>query len=175
MDGNRDVLCGLTFNDILNEDGKLKVKEQIELRLGFGLLAMEYRRLTECINYVVKRFKPVLYLRHNAQSVDEILQKIKRGSFKLRKMMSGRGSRAYREFTYDKVRPINTLWNQIGIEKDNNLIWVGMHLWGIKELNCDVRQFIFKWNQGMIHGNTVIYHFRDVDRKCTFCKIKEEK
>ena len=25
----------------------------------------------------------------------------------------------------------------------------------------------------MIHGNTVISHFGDVDRKCTFCKIKK--
>jgi hypothetical protein len=27
----------------------------------------------------------------------------------------------------------------------------------------------------MIHGNTVISHFGDVDRKCTFCKITLEQ
>ena len=27
----------------------------------------------------------------------------------------------------------------------------------------------------MIHGNTVIAHFGDVDRKCTFCKITLER
>jgi hypothetical protein len=33
---------------------------------------------------------------------------------------------------------------------------------------------MFKWNQGMVHGNTVISHFGEgIDRKCTFCKIDE--
>jgi hypothetical protein len=47
-----------------------------------------------------------------------------------------------------------------------------MLLWNVKEIDTEIRQFIFKWNQGMIHGNTVISHFGEVDRKCTFCKIK---
>jgi hypothetical protein len=25
----------------------------------------------------------------------------------------------------------------------------------------------------MVHGNTVISHFGDVDRKCTFCKVQK--
>jgi len=87
--------------------------------------------------------------------------------------MSGRGSRAYRQFTYDKVRPIKTLWEQLELEKEDDLLWCGMHLWGVRELSSEVRQFIFRWNQGMVHGNTVISHFGDVDRKCTFCKLVE--
>jgi len=29
--------------------------------------------------------------------------------------------------------------------------------------------------QGMVHGNTVVSHFGNVDRKCTFCKILKVK
>jgi hypothetical protein len=48
----------------------------------------------------------------------------------------------------------------------------GCALWNIKEVDTDFRQFMFKWYQGMIHGNTVISHFgENVDRRCTFCKI----
>jgi hypothetical protein len=49
-----------------------------------------------------------------------------------------------------------------------------MSLWGIKEVDAEFRQYMFRWNQGMVHGNTVISHFGDnIDRKCTFCKITE--
>ncbi len=42
-------------------------------------------------------------------------------------------------------------------------------------MDADFRQFMFRWNQGMVHGNTVISHFGDnIDRKCTFCKITEK-
>ncbi len=38
-------------------------------------------------------------------------------------------------------------------------------------LELGFREFLFRMSQGMLHGNTVISHFGNVDRKCTFCKI----
>jgi hypothetical protein len=38
-------------------------------------------------------------------------------------------------------------------------------------LDLGFREFLFKSAQGLIHGNTVISHFGNVDRKCTFCKL----
>jgi hypothetical protein len=66
-----------------------------------------------------------------------------------------------------------TLWAQMGINMDERLLGCGMLLWNVREVDTDMREFIFKWNQGMVHGNTVISHFGDVDRKCTFCKLKQ--
>jgi hypothetical protein len=43
---------------------------------------------------------------------------IKKGSNKIRSLISGRGSRLNRAFTFDKIRPIKTLWQQQGIELD---------------------------------------------------------
>jgi hypothetical protein len=48
-----------------------------------------------------------------------------------------------------------------------------MMVWCTKEVDTEFRQYAFRWYQGMVHGNTVISHFGDVDRKCTFCKIVE--
>jgi hypothetical protein len=67
-----------------------------------------------------------------------------------------------------------TLWEQMQIDIDEPLLKSGMMLWHVKETDTDFRQFTFKWNQGMVQGNTVISHFGDVDRKCTFCKIKKQ-
>jgi hypothetical protein len=61
----------------------------------------------------------------------------------------------------------------MGIALEEQLVLCGMKLWEIKETDSEFRQFVFKWNQGMVHGNTVISHFGEVDRKCTFCKLKE--
>ncbi len=47
-----------------------------------------------------------------------------------------------------------------------------MLLWNIRENDTEFRQFTFKWNQGMTHGNTVISHFSEVDRRCAFCREK---
>jgi hypothetical protein len=57
---------------------------------------------------------------------------------------------------------------------NDSIIACSMSLWCIREVDTEFRQFMFKWNQGMIHGNTVVSHFGDVDRKCTFCKLRAE-
>jgi hypothetical protein len=90
----------------------------------------------------------------------------------IRNLISGRGSRVYRNFTFERILPIQTLWQQLDIEIDDPLIACSMMVWCTKEVDTDFRQFAFRWYQGMVHGNTVISHFGDVDRKCTFCKIK---
>jgi hypothetical protein len=60
------------------------------------------------------------------------------------------------------------------IEQDEGILACGMTVWCTKEVDTDFRQYVFKWYQGMVHRNTVISHFGDVDRKCMFCKIKAE-
>ncbi len=86
----------------------------------------------------------------------DLLSTVKKGSKKFRSVMSGRGSRVYKKFKFEDIRPINTLWAQMGINMDERLLGCGMLLWNVREIDTDMRQFIFKWNQGMVHGNTVI-------------------
>jgi hypothetical protein len=81
----------------------------------------------------------------------------------------------YRNFTFDKIKPIHSLWEKMNIIPNEGILACSMLVWGIKEVDTDFRQFAFRWHQGMIHGNTVISHFGDVDRKCTFCKITLEQ
>jgi hypothetical protein len=108
------------------------------------------------------------------KNINEWLAPIQKGSNKIRNLISGRGSRQYRNFMFDKIKPIKSLWEKLNIEMDEGLIKCNMMVWDIKEVDTDFRQSAFRWYQGMIHGNTVISHFGDVDRKCTFCKITIE-
>ena len=58
---------------------------------------------------------------------------------------------------------------------ENHQQWyVYMENTGIK-LQYSMRHSSFRYSQGLVHGNTVVSHFGDVDRKCTFCNITERK
>jgi hypothetical protein len=154
------------------EEG-IREKGEVERIMGVLLTNLEYVRLRGVIKYLRGKYKPVWELRGTGKSIAEWLLPIKKGSNKIRNLISGRGSRQYRAFNFDKIRPIGTLWQQQEVEIDEGLVTCSMTVWCVKEVDTEYRQFAFRWYQGMIHGNTVISHFGDVDRKCTFCKIIE--
>jgi hypothetical protein len=110
-----------------------------------------------------------------AKNIVEFLMGIKKGSSKFRSKMSGRGSQTYTSFESSQIRPVNTLWEQLGLEKDEKLISIGFTLWRLQFLDLGFREYLFRVSQGMLHGNTVISHFGNVDRKCTFCKINRTR
>jgi len=155
------------------EEG-IRIKDEIQVIMGFEITTLEYNRLRGSIKYVRNKYKAVWEMRGKGKSVSEWLAPIKKGSNKIRNLISGRGSRHYREFTFEKIKPIKSLWEKMDIEQDEGILACGMTVWCTKEVDTEFRQYVFKWYQGMVHGNTVISHFGDVDRKCTFCKIKAE-
>jgi hypothetical protein len=104
-------------------------------------------------------------------NIGEFLAGIKKGSKKYRAKMSGRGSKPYAAFKATSIKPVSTLWEQLGIDIDERLVSIGFTLWKMQFLDLGFREFLFKSAQGLIHGNTVISHFGNVDRKCTFCKV----
>jgi hypothetical protein len=162
----------IKMGEVVNEEG-IKDKDTLSQILGIVLTDVEYGKLRDMVKYVRGKFKPIWEMKEKGKNIQEWVAGIKKGSNKLRQLMSGRGSRAYRQFSFENIRPIKTLWDHLGLQMDENLLMYGVSLWNIKEVDTEFRQFCFKWNQGMIHGNTVISHFgENVDRKCTFCKIR---
>ncbi len=168
----RHLFWNIKIGKLCNEHGIIE-KPEVEHMLGVQITGVEYGKLRSGIKFVISKYKPSWELRGLAKPVSGWISPIKRGSSKFRYIMSGRGSRVYRSFKFENIRPIRTLWEQMQLEIDEPIIKCGMLLWKIQEVDTDFRQFMFKWNQGMIQGNTVISHFGDVDRKCTFCKIKK--
>jgi hypothetical protein len=156
------------------EEG-IREKGEIQEIMGTVLTQLEYNKLRGCIKYIRAKYKPIWEMRGKGKSINDWLAPIKKGSKKLRSLMSGRGSRLYRNFSFEKIKPIHSLWEKMNIAPEEGILACSMLVWGIKEVDTDFRQFAFRWYQGMIHGNTVISHFGDVDRKCTFCKIIMEK
>jgi hypothetical protein len=169
-EGIRENLTYVKVGELCDETGILS-REQVADRIRIPLTAVEYGKLRDSLKYLIRKYKPVWEMREKGKNIAEWIAPIKKGSGKFRGIMSGRGSRVYRKFSFDNIRPINSLWGQLELEKDEILLSCCMVLWNIREMDTELRQFIFRWHQGMIHGNTVISHFGEVDRKCSFCKI----
>jgi len=169
----RELFWDIKVGQLVDENG-IRNKEEVELILGTAITGTEYGKLRGGIKFILNKYKPSWELKSLGKEIIEWIAPIKRGSGRFRNIMSGRGSRVYRKFKFDDIRPIRTLWEQMQIDIDEPLVKSGMLLWQIRETDTDFRQFTFKWNQGMVQGNTVISHFGDVDRRCTFCKIKKQ-
>jgi hypothetical protein len=160
-----------TIGMLATQEGIIE-KESVSEILGVQITDVEYGKLRDIVKYLKGKFKPVWEMKDKGKSLQAWVSPIKRGSNKLRQLMSGRGSRIYRNFKFETIRPIRNLWEHLELETEESLLAVGTSLWNIKEVDTELRQFIFKWYQGMIHGNTVVSHFgENVDRRCTFCKI----
>jgi hypothetical protein len=169
----REGIWEIPLGVLCTENGT-RDKMEIENIMGFGITNLEYNRLKGTIKYVRSKFKPVWEMMSKGKNINDWLAPIKKGSNKLRSFISGRGSRSYRNFNFEKIKPIKALWEKLQINMDEGLIKCCMMVWDTKEVDTEFRQFTFRWYQGMIHGNTVISHFGDVDRKCTFCKLTIE-
>jgi hypothetical protein len=167
----RESLSQIKLSCLLKETGVVKEKVDLEGIIP-GLSRSEYLRLKAETNWLLRKYKPRIEMKPLAKNIIVFLSEIKKGSSKLRAKISGRGSIVYRDFKFEGIKPIHTLWSQLDLIPDDNILSIGNTLWKISCLDIGFREYLFKMNQGLVHGNTVLSHFAGVDRKCTFCKIK---
>jgi hypothetical protein len=170
----RNHLRDIKLLTLLNEGGEIKDKREIEAIIP-NFSRSEFLRLRTEVNFLIRKYKPRIEMLETAKNIVDFLMGIKKGSSKFRSKMSGRGSPSYANFDSSTIKPVNTLWEQLGVEKDEKLLSIGFTLWKIQFLDLGFREFLFRIAQGMVHGNTVVSHFGNVDRKCTFCKILKIK
>jgi hypothetical protein len=156
----------------LNERGSIKEKISLETLIP-GLSRSEFLRLKAEVNWLIRKYKPRWEMRESTKNVKQFMAEIKKGSSKFRAKISGRGSHIYSNFECSQIKSVKTLWEQMDIVIDEKLVSIGFTLWKNQFLDLILREFLFKMSQGLVHGNTVISHFGNVDRKCTFCKLKK--
>jgi hypothetical protein len=96
------------------EDG-IREKGEIQEIMGIVLTQLVNNKLRGSIKFIRAKYKALWDMRGKGRSITEWLAPIKKGSKNLRNLMSGRGSRQYRNFTFEKIKPIHTLWEKMGI------------------------------------------------------------
>jgi hypothetical protein len=92
---------------ITTENGIIEKREMAE-KLGFEITEVEYGKIRDHVNHIRGKFKPVWEMKEKAKTISEWLRPVKKGSNKLRALMSGRGSRSYRNFKFENIRPVST-------------------------------------------------------------------
>jgi len=107
-------------------------KGEIQEIMGIVLTQLEYNKLRGSIKYIRAKYKAIWDMRGKGKSITEWLAPIKKGSKKLRNLMSGRGSRQYRNFTFERIKPIHTLWEKMGIIPNEGILTCSMLVWNIK-------------------------------------------
>jgi hypothetical protein len=85
------------------EDG-IREKGEIQEIMGIVLTQLEYNKLRGSIKYIRAKYKATWDMRGKGRSITEWLAPIKKGSKKLRNLMSGRRSRQYRNFTFERIK-----------------------------------------------------------------------
>jgi hypothetical protein len=71
------------------------IREQPEIQniLGFNITYLEYGKLRGRIKYIRTKYKPLWEMRGKGKNITVWLAPIKKGSNKIRNLISGRGSR----------------------------------------------------------------------------------
>ncbi len=85
----------IKMGEVVNEEG-IKDKDTLSQILGIVLTDVEFGKLRDMVKYVRGKFKPIWEMKEKGKNIQEWVAGIKKGSNKLRQLMSGRGSRAYR-------------------------------------------------------------------------------
>ncbi len=85
------------MGEIVTEEG-IKDKDTISDILGIQVTDVEYGKLRDIVKYLRGKFKPVWEMKEKGKGIQAWVGPIKKGSNKLRQLMSGRGSRVYRNF-----------------------------------------------------------------------------
>jgi exonuclease III len=107
-------LRGIRLIALLNDRGAIKDKRELEALIP-NLSRSEFLRLKTEVNFLIRKYKPRIEMRESAKNIEEFLTGIKKGSCKYRSKMSGRGSLCYANFESSQIKPVNTLWEQLGL------------------------------------------------------------
>jgi hypothetical protein len=144
----REHIKGIRLVTLLNERGEKKEKREIEVIIP-NFSRTEFLRLRTEVNFIIRKYKPRMVMLASAKNNVDFLTGIKKGSNKFHSKMSGRGSPSYAKFDSATIKPVNTLWEQLGLEKDEKLISIGFTLWKLQFLDVGFREFLFtvKWRK----------------------------
>jgi hypothetical protein len=105
----RDNIKGITFKEVIDRQGRVKGKREIEIKFGIGMTWVEYFRLRTMVQRRVDG-------RHDTgepgQNIQVMMNRGKLKSSKLRKKVVGRNSVIYNNNDPRRMMSLWSLWGQ---------------------------------------------------------------
>jgi hypothetical protein len=159
------------IGDLLDENLHVKQKMALEQVLGLNFSHAVFFRLRGALNSIVQYYRQGNHgIGH--LTINEWLNRVKKGSGKFREFLDGKKSRKYGNYKVVEIPAAITLWGQQARLENEQLIRVQYATWGVSQLNADIKNFMFRLVNGKLYLNNVLAHIDNVDPKCTFCKIE---
>jgi len=158
----------LTMESILGANDTLKNKMEFEASTGILLSEIKYNKIRGIGRSALQSFRKNTAEGKKIDTVQNFLMRIKRGSKRVRKVLSG---------THECIVSQNILkfaeLTETFINSDQSRVLNSS--WGFGYLHNSFRTFIFKLHSNTLGINSRVAHFvRNHPNTCTFCDISRE-
>jgi len=161
----KDIIYGLTVKKFLNQDLSLKTKIEFENGSGLFLSELKFNKLRGIARSSVIKFRKFDNNEKKTDSVQNFCMRIRRGSKKFRKIISGKSP----SVISTNIQRLSNILDQV-INLENSLRINSQ--WGLNFLDNSTRTFLFKLHNNLLGINTRVAHFvRNHPRSCTFCTL----
>ena len=162
---NKVLITNLTCEHFLGPNGNFITQHDFRINTGLLLSREKFLSLKRLVNGSRIKYSKHVQAEKKSMSVREFVEKIKKGSRKIRKII-----------THEDVLQISS-----NITKFANIIDTVINLEGSKKLNAQwgqpflynsTKTFLFKLHNNQLGTNTRVAHFvRGHERNCTFCTL----
>ena len=169
----RQRLSTVRIREITSVGGHLLDMNVINRRIGVRVTWVEWFRLRTELTRIKTRY--AVDDNTEPRTLNDFVERSKKGSRKYRDVMIGRISRWYKQRVPSKISSVITLWGEYRNQMGRTLIEINLGLWSLSFLDADFKNFLFKFVHGRLYLNQARAHFADVPRYCTLCGIVEKR
>jgi len=164
----KQQIYALTISDLINPELIPNTKAVFEVNTGIELSNIKFLRLRNLAATAVNTYRKIDNNERRRDTVRNFCMRIKRGSKKYRKIISGKTP-----FTIStNITRYSDIIDQV-INLDNSVRLNTQ--WSCNYLDNSTRTFLFKLHNNLLGTNTRVAHFvRNHPRTCTFCGIAQD-
>jgi hypothetical protein len=166
----RDSLRRVTLRMVVDGQGRVKLKRDIEGILEIDISWVEYFRLRTNVQLLLNMSRGNGVVGRN---IGRLMSKGKIKSSTLRKKISGEGSVMFLENDPRTISSLRSLWGLRIDDKERKYIEQNLRSWTISVLDPDFKDFCFRLLHGRLYLNLAISHFSETTPGCTFCTIRK--
>jgi len=164
----REDIQHLSVEHLLNPDYGVKTKLEFENISNIRITEIKFNRLQGLVNTAVDKYRKIDNNLKKKDTVKNFCMRIKRGSKKYRKIISG----SVPEIISTNISRFSDIIDQV-IDLEHSVRLNSQWRWNF--LDNSTRTFIFKLHNNLLGINTRVAHFvRNHERTCTFCMLRQD-
>jgi hypothetical protein len=165
---NEKKIRELKVDMILNPDSTIKNRNDFELTSGLQISELKFNKLRSLVLNAATKHTKIEYNEKGIDTIQNFCMRIKRGSKKYRKIISGK---VINSISGNMTRFSEILDQVINLETSVRL----NSQWKPGFLDNSTKTFIFKLHNNLLGINTRVAHFvHNHPRGCTFCTLSQE-